>query len=255
CQYLPKALRLPPDFRRASLMALRFSSGMAGGEASDMYLTASARAAWHGLGARLALYFLWCNRPHSAGELRLVSPDPETPPAADFNLLGDARDVARLAAGTRLLMRLIVSPALNPSPGDLFPAGFSPRIKRLSRVSRWNGWRTETLGRMLDLSGPLRRMALGLFMSGGALEGLTDDRALDAFIHQNVFGVWHASGTCRLGDPADPEAVVDPDGRVIGSDNLWVADASVMPRLPTANTNIPTIMIAEKISDAMAQAI
>lgn len=255
CQYLPQALRLPPDFRRASLMALRFSSGLPGAEASDMYLTASARAAWHGLGARLALYFLWCNRPYSVGALRLASPDPDTPAAADFNLLGDARDLARLAAGVRLLMRLVVSPALNPRPGDLFPAGFSPRIKRLSRVSRWNGRKTEVLGRMLDISAPLRRMALGLFMSGGVLEGMADDHALEGFIRRNVFGVWHASGTCRLGDPADPEAVADRDGRVIGSDNLWVADASVMPRLPTANTNIPVIMVAEKISDAMARAI
>ena len=51
-----------------------------------------------------------------------------------------------------------------------------------------------------------------------------------------------------MGDPSDPSAVVDPRGQVIGSENLYIADASVMPRLPTANTNIPTIMIAEKIS-------
>jgi 5-(hydroxymethyl)furfural/furfural oxidase len=46
-------------------------------------------------------------------------------------------------------------------------------------------------------------------------------------------------------------AVVDPEGRVIGSENIHVADASIMPRLPTANTNVPTIMAAEKISDAL----
>jgi len=57
-----------------------------------------------------------------------------------------------------------------------------------------------------------------------------------------------------MGDPADIDAVVDPGGKVIGSENLYVADASVMPRLPTANTNIPTIMIAEKISDALLSA-
>ncbi len=54
-----------------------------------------------------------------------------------------------------------------------------------------------------------------------------------------------------MGDPADRMAVVDPEGRVIGSENIFVADASIMPRLPTANTNIPVIMAAEKISDAL----
>ena len=77
------------------------------------------------------------------------------------------------------------------------------------------------------------------------LFGLVIDPAL------NVFGVWHPSGTCRMGDPSDSHAVVDPGGRVIGSENLYVADASVMPRLPTANTNIPTMMIAEKLGDAL----
>lgn len=56
-----------------------------------------------------------------------------------------------------------------------------------------------------------------------------------------------------MGDPADPTAVVDPDGKVIGGDNIYVADASAMPRLPTANTSIPVIMAAEKISDALLQ--
>ncbi len=60
CQYLPPALRLPEQTRRASFLALRYSSGMSGGSASDMYITASARAGWHALGSRLALYFLWC---------------------------------------------------------------------------------------------------------------------------------------------------------------------------------------------------
>lgn len=80
---------------------------------------------------------------------------------------------------------------------------------------------------------------------------LADDRAIQTFVRQSVFGVWHPVGTCRVGDPADPTAVVDPDGKVIGSDNIYVADASVMPRLPTANTNIPVIMAAEKISDSL----
>jgi 5-(hydroxymethyl)furfural/furfural oxidase len=55
-----------------------------------------------------------------------------------------------------------------------------------------------------------------------------------------------------MGRPDDPGAVVDPRGRVIGTEGLVVADASVMPRLPSANTNVPTLMIAEKIADALS---
>jgi len=54
-----------------------------------------------------------------------------------------------------------------------------------------------------------------------------------------------------MGRPDDPAAVVDPAGRVIGVDNLTVADASIMPEIPTTNLNIPTIMIGEYVSDIL----
>ena len=54
-----------------------------------------------------------------------------------------------------------------------------------------------------------------------------------------------------MGRPDDRDAVVDPAGRVIGVTGLRVADASVMPSVPSANTNIPTIMVAERIADAV----
>ena len=143
---------------------------------------------------------------------------------------------------------------MNGNPGDVFPATFSPRIKRLSLMSHANRRTTAVLGRMLDVPAPLRRLILRFFMMGGTdlVDILADDRQLDAFVRRNVFGVWHPIGTCRIGQASDPGAVVDPTGRVIGSENIWVADASVMPRLPTANTNIPAIMIAEKIAAGMA---
>jgi 5-(hydroxymethyl)furfural/furfural oxidase len=80
---------------------------------------------------------------------------------------------------------------------------------------------------------------------------LADQAALEDFIRANVFGVWHASGTCRMGDANDPAAVTDTAGSVRGTQGLRVVDASLMPRLPSANTNIPTIMMAEKIADAI----
>ncbi|ACA15829.1 glucose-methanol-choline oxidoreductase [Methylobacterium sp. 4-46] len=252
-QYLPRPLRLPPSQRRASFLAVRSSSGLPGGSASDMYLTASARGGWHALGARLALYFLWVNQPHSVGRLRLDPADPSGHPDIDLNLLSDPRDLDRLAAGLRDLVARVVSPHLNPDPAALVPASFTPAIKRLSRFSPGNRRVTALLAALLDGPAPLRRRMLRLVSGGVALgEVVGDEAALRDLVRDLVFGVWHASGTCRMGDPQDPGAVVDPAGGVIGVAGLTVADASVMPSLPSANTNVPTMMVAEKIADHLA---
>jgi 5-(hydroxymethyl)furfural/furfural oxidase len=52
-----------------------------------------------------------------------------------------------------------------------------------------------------------------------------------------------------MGAPSDPMAVTDGKGRVIGIQNLRICDASLMPTIPRANTNTPTIMMAERIAD------
>jgi 5-(hydroxymethyl)furfural/furfural oxidase len=249
-QYLPPTLRLSPEFRRASLIAMRYTSGLPGGSASDMYVSAAARGGWHALGASLGLYFLWVNTPKSLGRLSLNVDNPAGYPRIDLNLLGDAADRARLADGIRRLVALILSSHLNPNPDDIFPANFSPAVKRLSTVSERNRRIATVLARLLDGPRFLRRIMLRTFTGNVRLSSLVhDDALLEDFVRNNVFGVWHASGTCRMGAVVDPRAVVDPAGRVIGVGGLTVADASLMPLLPTANTNLPTMMIAEKIAD------
>jgi choline dehydrogenase len=75
------------------------------------------------------------------------------------------------------------------------------------------------------------------------------DEAIDAFIADHVESALHPSCTCKMGDPADPLAVVDPELRVIGVEGLRIVDSSVMPSITTGNLNAPTIMIGEKGAD------
>ena len=76
---------------------------------------------------------------------------------------------------------------------------------------------------------------------------INDDRAIEDFIRRKAETVYHPVGTCRMG--SDEGAVVDSELRVHGIAGLRVVDASVMPNLPTGNTNAPTIMIAERAAE------
>jgi choline dehydrogenase len=104
----------------------------------------------------------------------------------------------------------------------------------------------------------LRTAPLRGFVAGDELTpapGIADDdeAGLSAALIATSSSYHHPVGTCRMGpDPSDG-AVVDARGRVHGVDGLLVADASIMPDIAAANTNLTTIMIAERIAAWIAE--
>ena len=80
-----------------------------------------------------------------------------------------------------------------------------------------------------------------------------DDAALEARIREVSDTIYHPVGTCRMG--SDEASVVDPRLKSREIDGLWVADASIMPRLVSGNTNAPSIMIGERAGEFVRAAL
>jgi choline dehydrogenase-like flavoprotein len=102
------------------------------------------------------------------------------------------------------------------------------------------------LAREIMTQPALRRYVQTEILPGGRLQS---DQELFDYACANAKTDHHPVGTCRMGAASDPGSVVTPDLRLIGMRGLRVVDASVMPRVPSCNTNAPTIMVAEKAAD------
>lgn len=85
----------------------------------------------------------------------------------------------------------------------------------------------------------------------GALSNLRSESQIRDHLKLTVANYNHAVGTCKMGPTSDPEVVVDSRGRVREMENLYVADASIIPRIPLANTNLTSMLIGMKVADQM----
>ena len=217
-----------PGFRHTNC-CVRYSSALAGAGDGDMMMVAMNRLG-DSLGRAdlddnpqgIGMLGVWLNQCFATGEVRIVSNDPHAQPVIEENMLGDARDLERMRDGVRRLAQLAAADAVQAIAERVY---VSP--------SGWVG----------SGAGPL-----GI----EALLALSDDD-LNALVLAVAGDAQHATSTCRMGASNDDTAVVDPECRVRGFTGLRVADASIMPSVPCANTHLTTVMIGEKVADMLMQ--
>jgi 5-(hydroxymethyl)furfural/furfural oxidase len=250
--YLKPHARANLYTKRSLQLGMRFSSGLDGAPIGDMALTVSNKSAWHDIGDRIAVITLWVNKTFSeSGQVKLTSTDWREEPSVDFNLLADQRDLTRLMNGFRRIATLHTMPPLQAVTSDAFPASFTDKIRKVGDVNLKNKILTTIGARLLDGPAALRRFMIRNFImdSTGIDQALGNEEVLETYIRHATVGVWHCSCSCRMGSDDDPMAVTDSSGLVRGVQGLRVVDASIFPMIPCANTNFPTMMVAEKISD------
>ncbi len=248
---LRRAARQSDALRTLQVSCFRLSSGFPDCPHTDLCINLQSKSSWNAAGRQIANLgpVLW--KPFSRGRVSLRAK--EAHPLVEFHFLDDERDLRRLMHGFRFVVELLSFEAVRSLTGRPFPVRFTDRLRRMNRLTPGNALKSQVVAALLNINPKLSDYALAALTGGIVdLDALVrDDARLAAHVRANVAGTFHVGGTCRMGAAGDPETVVDPAGRVLGIGGLRVADASVMPSVPRGNTNIPTIMVAEKLAAAM----
>ena len=213
-------LQLRPGLRRASgerhaCALARFSSP---GRTNDLYFVSVEQSndprvvsSGSGGGGGVGFIDVMLMECFSRGDVQISSADAATPPAANTNMLSDANDCERMRYGVRTLARLLSDGAISDicDPGCAQPA---------------------MLGREVPLS-PEEVLSL-------------TDQAMDEWMRSEASDGIHLCSSCRMGKGG----ALDPDGRVLGLSGVRVADASVLPAVPRANTHVTALAVGEEMA-------
>ena len=248
--YLPPIAREKHVIRR-NYSYLRYSSEVEGCEPADMIMMAVCQSMWHAVGERIGTLSTYISLPYSRGTVRLGSADPDVQPVIDFNWLEDERDRKRLVKAFLRMAGMFTTEPVKTYALDPFPSSFSERVAAISKPTGLNLILTNVAAAMLDSAAPVRKFLIEKIISEAPklAKLMADPKATEEYVCSAVRSAWHPSCTCRMGDASDPLAVTDPRAAVIGVRNLHIADASIMPRVTRTNTNLPSIMIGERVAD------
>ena len=236
--------------RLHTMATLRYSSGLKNCPPSDMYISLVGMTGWHELGRRLSSLTPAVIKPASRGRVTLRNADKNIRPLIEFNFQSDDRDRIRLKEAVRQAAEILLSEQVSGLWHHAFPVVHAHRMRQLNDVTAFNSLRAKILAKLLDIVPKAGRPIVGS-LSKPNLDIATliaDEERLNEFVSESVTGMAHHVGTCRMGTFTDPMVVVDSSARVRGIKDLRVIDASIMPDIPRANTNIPTIMLAEKLA-------
>jgi choline dehydrogenase len=177
--------------------------------------------------------------PNDAPDLQLFTSGPyddaAIPSGAVFGIAAEL-----LAPRSRGSLRLRSADPADPPRIDPAHLRHPDDIARMVEATR--------VSRRISRTPPLADLVIGPEINPG--DGIGDDDAdgLAQSIRSRVSSCHHPVGTCAMGPDPDAGAVVNARGAVHGVEGLYVADASIMPTIPAANTNLPTIVVAERIA-------
>lgn len=245
--------RLRPDQRHYVMTGVRASSGLTGCPAGDLFIFMIGRVAPKAFGTRMGMVAVALNQPLSRGSVMITSPALGVAPVVEQAHLSASQDRARMLIATRLAEGLILDPEVRACYREAYLLPREAPLRLINGTGLIGA--AKALGAAGVLSAPavVRKAVLARALAPGRMVAdrdthlpLADDEILAA-----CGTMFHPSGTCRMGAPANAETVVDTECRFVGVEGLRVVDASVMPCLPSANTNLPTIMIAERAAEMM----
>jgi 5-(hydroxymethyl)furfural/furfural oxidase len=156
----------------------------------------------------------------------------------------------RMLIATRYAVSLLLDPSVRDCFDEIYLMPRQAPLRLINGTGLLGAVKSVAATAVLASPGSLRRAVIEAAIRPGRriANGASTYPISDLDILNATGAMFHPSSTCAIGSSDNQMAVVDPQCRVYGVTGLRIADASVMPRIVSANTNIPTIMIGERVA-------